>query len=92
MEMWNKISHDFGKVQSGSIQTTKFVYNGSKEVREIEPLCNCLNCKFEDNELKVIWKTKANIVTEFQSNKIIAVIYDDQTIDDLTLTACLCPI
>lgn len=89
--MWDKVEYDFGDVKSGSTQTTRFQYNGNKGVQEIEPLCNCVGFKFEDNLLKVRWTTKKNVVQPYQSTKIIMIIYDDNTIDEITLKANIVP-
>lgn len=91
MEMWDRIEYDFGTVKSGSTQTTKFQYNGDKEVLEIEPLCNCVGYKFENNILKVRWTTKKNVVQPYQSTKIIMIVYEDGAIDELTLKAMIIP-
>lgn len=87
MEMWNKKEHDFGQVNHSTIQTVDFIYNGGKEVLEIEPLCNCVGYTFKDNILKLKWKVKSNPIKSYDSKKVIMIIYKDQTIDDLTLRA-----
>ena len=87
MEIWSSKEHDFGDVQQGSTQRVEITYTGTKKILEIEPLCNCVGYKFENNALLLTWKIRKNIVTEYQSNKIVAVIYEDGSIDDLTLKA-----
>lgn len=85
--MWNKKEHDFGSVSQGTVQRTIFEYTGNKEILEIEPLCSCVGFKFENNNLMLSWKIRDRVVTSYQSTKIIAIIYADGSIDDLTLTA-----
>lgn len=89
--MWNKVEHDFGRIKSGSIQTTSFTYSGGKEVQTIEPLCNCISARLVNNILNVTWKTKPNVVREYESNKVIMIIYRDESIDDLTVKGIIEP-
>lgn len=85
--MWNKIEHDFGKVPPGAILNTSFTYNGNKEVRTIEPLCNCVGYTFNNNVLRVTWKVKKQYPKSQDSNKVVMIVYSDDSIDDLTLKA-----
>ena len=87
MENWDKREYDFGEVNHSSIQNTEFIYTGSKEVLEIEPLCNCVGYTFKDNVLKLRWKIKQNPIKSYDSKKIVMITYKDLTIDDLTLKA-----
>lgn len=87
METWDKTLHDFGHVDSNTTITHTFTYTGSKEVSKIEPLCNCVGFRFENNKLDLRWKVKPNTKESYDSKKIIVVVYADDTIEDLTLTA-----
>lgn len=87
MANWDKQIHDFGVVPKGSVLKTEFEYLGTKPIKEIEPTCNCVGYKLEGNCLQLKWKVKENPVQSYQSNKVVMVIYDDGTLDDLTLTA-----
>jgi len=87
METWDKTYHDFGTTSSNTTLTHTFTYTGSKEVSKIEPLCNCVGFRFENNKLYLRWKIKPNLKEGYHSKKIVAIIYDDDSIDDLTLTA-----
>lgn len=87
METWDNIHHDFGATDSNTTLTHTFTYTGSKEVSKIEPLCNCVGFRFENNKLHLRWKVKPNTKEGYHSKKIIAIIYKDDSIDDLTLTA-----
>jgi hypothetical protein len=85
--MWNKVEHDFGTVPQGAILNTSFTYNGNKGVQTIEPLCNCVGYTFKDNMLRVTWKVKKHYPKSQDSNKVIMIVYSDDSIDDLTLKA-----
>lgn len=85
--MWDKNVHNFGSVKKGTTNFTEFTYNGDKEILEIEPLCNCVGFSRNENKLSVWWKVKQNPKESYQSEKIIAVTYKDNSIDDLTLKA-----
>ena len=87
MENWDKKLHDFGTVPKGCTLKTEFEYLGNKQIKEIEPTCNCVGFILEGNCLKVKWNVKKVAVVSYQSNKTVMVVYEDGTLDDLTLTA-----
>ena len=86
MGTWSKTKHDFGSILTGSTQRCQIEYTGSKEVLEIEPLCNCVGYTFRDKILTLTWKVRKNIVQPYLSTKVVAIVYKDQSIDDITLT------
>lgn len=87
MENWNKKLHDFGTVNKGTTLKTEFEYLGTKTIKEIEPMCNCVGFKLQDNCLQLKWNVKKDAVASYQSSKTVMVIYEDSSFDDLTLTA-----
>ena len=87
MANWNKQLHDFGTVSKGAVLKTEFEYLGNKQIKEIEPTCNCVGFKLEDNCLQLKWNVKQYAEVSYQGSKTVMVIYDDLTLDDLTLTA-----
>jgi hypothetical protein len=87
MENWDRKLHDFGTVNKGSTLKTEFEYLGTKTIKEIEPMCNCVGFKLTDNCLQLKWNVKKDPATSYQSNKTIMITYRDDTVDDLTLTA-----
>jgi len=86
MENWNKQLHNFGNLTKGNTYKTHFEYLGSKSIKEIEPLCSCVKYKFNENKLTVNWTIKNGIASNYVSNKIIMITYQDDTVDDLTVT------
>ena len=84
---WDKTTHDFGTVDKGVTLKAEFDYLGSKTIKEIEPTCNCVGFKLEGNCLKLKWNVKKDLQASVQQNKIVMIVYDDGSLDDLTLTA-----
>ena len=87
--MWNTKEYNFGNSTTNVTLRYSFTHDGSKGVQEIEPLCNCTSAKLNGNSLDVAWNTPKNIVKSYQSTKVIMIVYDDGSIDDLTLKAYL---
>jgi hypothetical protein len=86
MENWDKLEHDFGVNKAGIILTTSFNFQGDKEIKEIEPTCNCVSYKWASNVLRIQWKVR-NYTRDTLSIKNILVLYEDGSFDDLTLKA-----
>ena len=84
--MWNRTENDFGQVEEGDMLHTTFFYNGTKEIKLIEPKCNCTNFIMENNTLFVTWK----IAVKHWSRRLstyLTIVYIDDSITDLTLKA-----
>ena len=84
--MWNRTEHDFGDVQENVILTTTFEFNGKKKIETIEPKCSCTNFIFDNNVLHITWKIKVKRQDRLAST-YLTVVYADQSITDLNLTA-----
>lgn len=84
---WNKTIHDFGIVSKGSTHIAEFEYLGTKPIKEVELTCNCTGFKLTGNCLQVKWNIKPNPTASYQSTKTLLIIYEDDTLDELTLTA-----
>jgi len=86
--MWNKTEHDFGKQTEGSILHVAFFYDGSKEIRSIEPKCNCTSFILDmtTNTLFVTWKIAVKHWSR-QLSTYLTIEYLDGSITDLTLKA-----
>ena len=84
--MWNKTEHDFGKQVEGTHLTTSFTYNGKKEIRSVEPKCNCTKFEWQDNVLFVTWKIAVRHWSR-QLSTYLTIEYIDGSITDLTLKA-----
>lgn len=87
MENWDKLEHDFGIVRPKDVLVTEFNYIGKKEIKEIEPTCNCVSYKwFDSNNLRIRWNVRA-YTRNTQVSKNVLILYEDGTFDDLTLKA-----
>lgn len=86
MENWNKLIHDFDTVESDKPLSTVFLYTGSKTIKEIEANCNCVNVNYKNNKLHIKWMPKHK-KRPYESNRKILVVYEDDTLDDLTIKA-----
>jgi len=84
--MWNKTEHDFGKQTEGTQLVTSFVYNGKREIRSVEPKCNCTKFEWQDNTLFVTWKIAVKHWSR-QLSTYLTIEYLDGSITDLTLKA-----
>lgn len=87
--MWNKVEHDFGTINTGSKLTYTFENDGSKNIKEVNPSCNCMSIKRRDKTLTVSWQTPDKIKESYESFKYVYVIYIGGEIEILTLKATL---
>lgn len=86
--MWDKLEHDFGHVKKGSVVSYEFNYVGSKTVKEVEPTCNCVGWKwFSPNNLRIRWNIKKGGRIGESLTRTILIVYDDDSLDELTLKA-----
>ena len=87
MNNWDREEHNFGTVPKGSKLKTVFTYLGTKKIKEMETYCNCVSYLLTGNTLHVEWKVKPDYKKPTDSQKVIAIIYEDDSLDDLTLKA-----
>jgi len=60
-----------------------FIYKGDKEIKRINPLCDCIKSFIQLPELTFWYKTDKT------ANKIVVITYDDLTVDFLELQSII---
>lgn len=88
---WNFTEYEFGIVPLTAILRVKFNYFGNKKIKGIRESCNCLSVKIIKStfstSLDVTWKMSKTAKTGRKSYKYIVVFFDDNTSQQLNMSA-----
>lgn len=88
---WNFTKYDFGNVSLTAILKVKFNYFGNRKIKGIRESCNCLSVKIIKSAfsttLDVTWKMSKTAKIGKKSYKYIVVFFDDNTSQQLNMSA-----
>lgn len=85
--LWNQTEVS-KEAKQGEIVGASFTYFGNKNFKKVYPSCDCMTVTVKNNHITSRWKTKKK-PTDYTSTKYITVVFDDDSIDELTIAATL---
>lgn len=83
--LWNQTEVS-KEARQGETVSASFTYFGNKQFKKVYPSCDCMTVSVRHNHISVKWKTKKK-PTSYTSTKYVTVVFDDDSIDELTITA-----
>lgn len=97
--MWNKLTHDFGKVKPGQLLNAEFVYEGKAKISRVVASCGCTLIDYQkgSNLIKAEYTAPAQFpphlkhegINEQAIAKSITITFDDNSEQILIIKATL---
>ncbi len=83
--LWNQTEVN-KKAKQGEVITATFTYFGKKAFKRITSSCDCVSISTKSNHITAKWQTKKK-PSSYTSTKYIRIIFDDDSIEELTINA-----